>query len=103
MPVYFWFTYRNLALDRPAATLCLAYDPAWGRLLSFDGGDWHHDGWLLDLGAQNLVLSFNARGPTRPRHRVRLTRAPGGDWAWHGFDYRQRFIRLEVLEPDEDP
>ena len=98
MPVYFWFSYHNQDIDRPPATLCLCFDPAWGHLLSFDGGDWHQDGWHLDLGAQNLVLSFNARGPTRARHRVRLGRATNEDAVWWGFDYRQRFIRLEPLD-----
>ena len=96
--LHFWWRYHNQDIRRPPATLCLCFDTAWGHLLSFDGGDWHRDGWRFELNGQSLVLSFNAKGPTFPRHHVRLERrGTNENTVWMGFDYKQRFIRLEPL------
>ena len=94
--VHLWWKYHTPALQQPPATLLLIRDTQEGNFLSFDGGKLHRDGWSLELGGQSLVLSFNAGGPARRRHNVRLERSVVNGW-WVGFDYRQRLIHLEPM------
>ena len=101
----FWFRYFNDALLQPgseSALLVLCHDvvrDANGEvttrfLLSFDGGDWHEDGWRVEFGGRHMVLSFNAGGPSRPRHRVRLQASYlfRGMVSFVGYDYRHCFM-----------
>ena len=91
----YWFQYINYdLLPRPPSTLVLCHLSDNRRLLSFDGGEWHEDGWRMDLGGRHMVLNFNAKGPSRPRHHVRLQRvsSEGGPSSWVGYDYRHCFM-----------
>ena len=90
-----YWAYHNSKYPGRPVTLCLIYDTKEGQLLSWNGGVLQKNGWSIDLEGRSLVLSFNARGPTYPRHYVRLERQENGSYL--GCDDNQAIIKLEPI------